>query len=97
MVVMRLQQIQTVTHMQGMLILVLDELDHACKRAEAVVRDIFSLSQSKGSRLVTIGIANKLDLTDKLLHELRACRAAPRVLPFHSYNAKQLLCMLKVR
>jgi len=80
-----------------MLVLVLDELDHACARSEALVRDVFSLAQTAGSRLVAIGIANRLDLTDRLLLDLRACRAAPQLLPFNSYTAKQLLAVLRVR
>jgi Cdc6-like AAA superfamily ATPase len=80
-----------------MFIVVVDELDHACKAAEKLVRDLFSIAMTRGSRLIVLSIANKLDLTERLLLDLKACSAAPAVLPFMSYTAKQILLVLKVR
>lgn len=79
-----------------MMIVVMDELDHACKAAEGLVRDLFSMAMARGSRLVMLGIANKLDLTERLLLDLKSCQAAPVVLSFLSYSAKQILQVLKV-
>jgi cell division control protein 6 len=81
-----------------MYILVLDELDQACKRAEAAVLDLFALAKLPRSRLIVIGIANRMDLSQRVLkHSVSAGSAAPEIVPFHSYTAKQLLMLLTVR
>lgn len=86
--------------MQRMTILILDELDQACKTTEEAVQKIFSLSTTSSSRLVVIGIANRLDLAHRVLQPLGAAsgRASPvpTIISFHSYTARQLLQLLQV-
>lgn len=83
--------------MQGMYVLVLDELDQACKRTNDSVAEIFSLSSLPRSRLIVISIANRLDLATRVLQPTGLAQtAAPHVVPFHSYTARQLLDLLEV-
>lgn len=85
--------------LQRMNILILDELDQACKAIEAAVQQIFNLSTLPSSRLVVIGIANRLDLAHRVLQPLGAhgrSQASPTIISFHSYTARQLLQLLQV-
>eukprot|EP00892_Ulva_mutabilis_P010831 jgi/Ulvmu1/811/UM010_0185.1 len=75
-------------------ILILDELDQACKATEDAVQQIFSLSALPSSRLIVIGIANRLDLAHRVL---QPTGASPTVISFHSYTAKQLLQLLQAQ
>jgi Cdc6-like AAA superfamily ATPase len=80
-----------------MCIVVLDELDQACKQAEVFVKDLFLLPKKQGSRLIVIGIANRMDLAERMLKGSAVTTAGgPIMLPFHSYGARQLLELLKV-
>lgn len=86
--------------LQRITILILDELDQACKTTEEAVQKIFSLSTLSSSRLVVIGIANRLDLAHRVLQPLGAASGsatpAPSIISFHSYTARQLLQLLQV-
>ena len=80
-----------------MFVLVLDELDQACKKTNEDVAEIFSLSSLPRSKLIVISIANRLDLATRVLQPTgQAHNAAPHVVPFHSYTARQLLDLLEV-
>lgn len=84
--------------MQGTCIVVLDELDQACKKADTFIKELFKLPKLPGSKLIVIGIANRMDLTERLLKgtELHASQR-PKIISFHSYSARQLLELLQVR
>jgi Cdc6-like AAA superfamily ATPase len=80
-----------------MFILVLDELDQACKKTNETVAEIFSFCSLPHSKLVVISIANRLDLATRVLQPAGlAHTAAPYVVPFHSYTARQLMELLEV-
>lgn len=84
--------------MQGMYVLVLDEMDQACKKTNETVAEIFALCSIPRSRLIVISIANRLDLASRVLQPTGLGHgAAPHVVPFHSYTARQLLELLEVR
>jgi Cdc6-like AAA superfamily ATPase len=96
--------------LQGMSILVLDELDQACKQSDEAAQAIFALAALPSSRLIVIGIANRMDLAHRVLKPSSRSSLGPTtdtalaapsqgqhlVVPFHSYNAKQLLELLQV-
>ena len=80
-----------------MFVPVLDELDQACKKTNEDVAEIFSLSSLPRSKLIVISIANRLDLATRVLQPTgQVHKAAPHVIPFHSYTARQLLDLLEV-
>ncbi|TGZ84897.1 cell division control protein Cdc6 [Ascodesmis nigricans] len=69
-------------------ILVLDEIDHLLTQDH--LSTLFSLSFNPSSRLLLIGIANALDLTDRFLPRLKARGLEPELLPFLPYTAAQI-------
>jgi cell division control protein 6 len=79
-------------------ILVLDEMDQVCKQAAPFVAELFALALLKQSHLIVIGIANRLDLAERMLR-IFGTRSitGPKMIAFHSYNAKQLSDLLQVR
>ena len=52
-------------------LLVLDEVDQLDSKEQEVLYSVFEWPQLKGSRLSLVGIANALDLTDKILPRLK--------------------------
>lgn len=54
-------------------------------------------AQAVNSRLILIGIANSIDLTERALPRLQATGARPRLVTFPSYSSLQLECLLQQR
>ena len=53
--------------------------------------------QSPNSRLILIGIANSIDLTERMLPRLHATGCRPALVTFPSYSSMQLECLLQQR
>ena len=53
--------------------------------------------QLPGSRLVVIGIANSLDLVDRMLSKLRTIEVPPTCIPFLGYTAQQAAQIVQQR
>lgn len=53
-------------------LLILDEIDQLVTSDNGVLYNLFEWATKKDSRLVLIGIANALDLTDRFLPRLKA-------------------------
>jgi cell division control protein 6 len=68
----------------------LDEIDHVLTFDLELLYKIFEWSLQKSSRLILIGIANALDLTDRFLPRLKARNLKPRLVPILPYNATQI-------
>lgn len=76
--------------------LVLDEIDQLASNKQTVLYNIFEWPARKGSNLILIGIANALDLTDRLLSRLQArCELKPHLIQFLPYSKQQLVNILK--
>jgi len=71
-------------------IVVLDEIDHLLTLDLEILYTLFEWSLSRSSRLVLIGIANALDLTDRFLPRLKARNLKPELLPFLPYTVPQI-------
>ncbi|KAJ9139117.1 Cell division control protein [Pleurostoma richardsiae] len=71
-------------------LLVLDEIDHILSLDLESLYRVFEWSLQKSSRLVLVGIANALDLTDRFLPRLKARNLKPELLPFLPYSAPQV-------
>uniref|UniRef100_A0A3B4HBL8 Cell division cycle 6 n=1 Tax=Pundamilia nyererei TaxID=303518 RepID=A0A3B4HBL8_9CICH len=80
------------------LLLVLDEMDQLDSKAQDVLYTIFEWPYLPKSRLCLIGIANALDLTDRILPRLQArpqCR--PLLLHFPPYSREELTAIVQDR
>ncbi|NXS52442.1 CDC6 protein, partial [Brachypteracias leptosomus] len=81
-----------------MVLLVLDELDQLESKGQDVLYTLFEWPRLPNSRLVLVGLANALDLTDRGLSRLSACPAgSPRLLHFPPYTREQLSTILTDR
>ncbi|KAL3855230.1 hypothetical protein ACJMK2_014450 [Sinanodonta woodiana] len=79
-------------------VMVLDEIDQLDSKNQEILYTIFEWPSLSKSRLILIGIANALDLTDRVLPRLQArpkCR--PQLLNFAPYNKEQITAILKAR
>ncbi|QSZ30107.1 hypothetical protein DSL72_004627 [Monilinia vaccinii-corymbosi] len=75
----------------------LDEIDHILTLDLEILYKLFEWSLQKSSRLILIGIANALDLTDRFLPRLKARNLQPQLLPFLPYTASQIKNVIMTR
>lgn len=75
----------------------LDEIDHLLTSDLEILYSFFEWSMQPNSRLVLIGIANALDLTDRLLPRLKAKNLKPHLLPFLPYTPAQIATVITTR
>ncbi|UKZ53749.1 hypothetical protein TrVGV298_007548 [Trichoderma virens] len=68
----------------------LDEVDHILTLDLESLYRVFEWSLAKSSRLMLLGIANALDLTDRFLPRLKSKNLKPELLPFLPYTAAQV-------
>ncbi|KAM0332233.1 hypothetical protein ACHAQA_002509 [Verticillium albo-atrum] len=78
-------------------LVVLDEIDHILTMGLESLYRLFEWSLQKPSRLVMVGIANALDLTDRFLPRLKSKNLKPDLLPFHPYSAAQIKGIITTR
>ena len=78
-------------------LVVLDEIDALLDIEVDALYTLFQWSLSSSSRLILIGIANALDLTDRFLPALRARALKPQLLPFLPYTASEIASVLTAR
>lgn len=75
-----------------MILLVLDEIDQLDSKRQSVLYTIFEWPSLADSRLVLVGIANALDLTERTLPRLQArCSLRPSTLHFAPYTKEQII------
>lgn len=78
----------------------MDEIDclvEQLKSDQEILYSIFALSECTNARLAIVGIANALDLTDRLLPRLRIRDMEPELLHFSAYTVDQISEILKSR
>ncbi|XP_060637021.2 cell division control protein 6 homolog [Anolis sagrei] len=81
-----------------MVLVVLDEMDQLDSKGQDVLYTVFEWPSLPNSRLVLIGIANALDLTDRILPRLQTRpKCKPQLLNFPPYNKDQLAAILQER
>lgn len=78
-------------------VVILDEVDHLLTKDQEVLYSIFEWSLVRDSRLILLGIANALDLTDRFLPRLKARNLTPQLLPFLPYTALQIAAVITDR
>lgn len=93
------QQLETsLCSCKSMVLLVLDEIDQLDSKNQEVLYTMFEWPALAHSKLVLIGIANALDLTDRILPRLQArpnCK--PQLLHFSPYSRDQIVRILEDR
>merc|ERR1719216_230966 len=81
-----------------MILLVLDEVDQLETKDQTVLYTVFEWPALEGSRLVLCGIANSLDLTDRVLPRLQVSPAyKPSLLHYPPYSKQQIMDILTAR
>lgn len=75
----------------------MDEIDSLITRDQDVLYKIFEWASLSSSRLVLIGIANALDLTDRILPRLRAKNCEPQLLNFNPYQVSEISSIIRDR
>ncbi|KAI0148095.1 cell division control protein Cdc6 [Hypoxylon sp. NC0597] len=78
-------------------LVVLDEIDHILTLDLESLYQLFEWSMQKSSRLLLVGIANALDLTDRFLPRLKSRNLKPELLPFLPYSAAQIKTIITSR
>ncbi|KAE8152563.1 putative cell division control protein Cdc6 [Aspergillus avenaceus] len=81
----------------GLYLVSLDEIDHLLTADAGILQSLFEWSLHGKSKLMLIGIANALDLTDRALPQLKAKNLKPRLLPFLPYNVGQIANVITER
>ncbi|MEQ2238577.1 hypothetical protein ILYODFUR_034587 [Ilyodon furcidens] len=80
------------------ILLILDEMDQLDSKAQDVLYTIFEWPYLPQSRLCLIGIANALDLTDRILSRLQAQpHFRPLLLHFPPYSRQELATIIQDR
>lgn len=82
---------------QDAFVVVLDEIDHILSLDLESLYRVFEWSMQKSSRLLLVGIANALDLTDRFLPRLKSRNLKPELLPFLPYTAVQVKIIITKR
>jgi len=87
-----------ITTSDSMTLLVLDEVDQLESKDQSVLYTIFEWPALKGSQLALVGIANSLDLTDRVLPRLQVKPAyKPTLLHYPPYTKQQIIDILTAR
>jgi len=75
-----------------MILIVLDEIDQLETTNLSILYTIFEWPSTPKSRIILVGIANALDLTDRTLPRLQArCELKPKLLHFAPYSKEQIV------
>lgn len=79
-------------------LLVLDEIDQLESKRQSVLYSVFEWPSIANSNLLLVGIANALDLTDRILPRLNArCELKPKLMHFAPYTKEQIVNIIAER
>lgn len=78
-------------------VVTLDEIDHLLTLDLEILHTLFEWSLRRSSRLILLGIANALDLTDRFLPRLKARNLKPQLLPFLPYTVSQIASVINTK
>jgi len=87
-----------ITTSKTMTLLVLDEVDQLDSKNQSVLYTVFEWPALQSSTLALVGIANSLDLTDRVLPRLQVSPAyKPTLLHYPPYTKQQIIEILSAR
>ncbi|VDM54691.1 unnamed protein product [Angiostrongylus costaricensis] len=75
-------------------VLILDEIDHLASKTNSFLYTTFQWPQTVTAKLIVIGIANSIDLTERLLPKLKMSQP-PETLVFAPYSKDEIAQILK--
>ena len=78
-------------------LVMLDEIDHLLATDLEALYLLFQWSLDPKSQLLLLGIANALDLTDRLLPRLKTRNLKPQLLSFRPYTAPQISSIITTK
>ncbi|RDD40673.1 Cell division control protein 6-like protein [Trichoplax sp. H2] len=82
----------------SMIVLIIDEIDQLECKGQEVLYTLFELPSIPRSKLILIGVANSLDLTDRSLPRLNKLeKYKPKLLHFPPYTKDEIVCILDSR
>jgi len=88
----------SITSAKTMTLLVLDEVDQLDSKNQSVLYTVFEWPALQSSTLALVGIANNLDLTDRVLPRLQVSPAyKPTLLHYPPYTKQQIIDILTAR
>jgi origin recognition complex subunit 1 len=88
---------QTFAREQGKcVVLILDEMDVLVSRKQQVLYDLLEWTTQKNSRLAVIGIANTMDLPERLMPKIKS-RMGDNRLVYEPYTSSELMIILNLR
>ncbi|KAL1498354.1 hypothetical protein ABEB36_009167 [Hypothenemus hampei] len=74
------------------ILIILDEIDQLESKNHSILYTIFEWPSKLNSKIILVGIANALDLTDRILPRLQArCELKPQLLHFAPYTKEQII------
>ncbi|XP_057652846.1 cell division control protein 6 homolog [Diorhabda carinulata] len=74
------------------ILLVLDEIDQLESKNQSILYTIFEWPSKQNAQVLLIGIANALDLTDRILPRLQSrCELKPNLMHFAPYTKSQIV------
>ncbi|XP_064091799.1 cell division control protein 6 homolog [Macrobrachium nipponense] len=89
---------KTLMSSKNPVLIILDEIDQLDSKNQEVLYSIFEWPSLKDSKLVLVGIANALDLTDRVLPRLQARPTfKPQLLHFPPYSKAEIVKILNQR
>lgn len=89
---------KTLVSSKNPVLIILDEIDQLDSKNQEVLYSIFEWPSLKDSSLVLVGIANALDLTDRVLPRLQARPTfKPQLLHFPPYSKAEIIKILNQR
>ncbi|KAG0202761.1 AAA ATPase [Mortierella sp. GBA30] len=77
-----------------MYLVILDEIDQLLTKDQDVLYKLFEWSSMEHSKLMLIGIANALDMTDRFLPRLKAKNCEPQLLNFNPYQVAEIRAII---
>ncbi|KAJ1374408.1 hypothetical protein KIN20_037092 [Parelaphostrongylus tenuis] len=75
-------------------VLILDEIDHLATKTNSFLCTTFQWPQTMAAKLIVIGIANSIDLTERLLPKLKM-KQPPETLVFAPYSKDEIAEILR--